>query len=139
MKAPRITILELEKSACAALNQDTIKELKKAPKQPKGDCPPVQWMWGQLAAWSLATGIPVTREHRFHPERKWRFDFALVDQKIALEYEGIMAGKSRHTTIAGYTGDTEKYNAAAELGWKVLRFTAKNYRNTLQELKKNIQ
>ncbi|PUZ26387.1 hypothetical protein DCC81_12015 [Chitinophaga parva] len=96
-------------------------------------------MWSQLAAWSLATGIPVTREHRFHPERKWRFDFALVDHKIAIEYEGIMAGKSRHTTISGYTGDTEKYNAAAELGWTVLRFTVKNSREVITVLEKTIK
>lgn len=134
-----MTLRDIESSACGPLNKSIIQECRKAPKQPKGDCPPVQRMWSQLAAWSLATGIPVTREHRFHPERKWRFDFALVDHKIAIEYEGIMAGKSRHTTISGYTGDTEKYNAAAELGWTVLRFTVKNSREVITVLEKTIK
>ncbi len=28
------------------------------------------------------------REYRFHPVRKWRFDFALLNQKVAIEFEG---------------------------------------------------
>lgn len=138
MKGPRITLSDIEKSACGPLNKAIIQQCRKAPKQPKGDCPPVKWMECQLAAWTLATGIFVTKEYLFHPTRKWRFDFALVDQKIAIEYEGIMAGKSRHTTISGYTGDTEKYNAAAELGWTVLRFTVKNCRETIKSLESTL-
>ena len=30
---------------------------------------------------------------------------------------------SRHTTVGGYAKDCEKYNAAALLGWRVLRYT----------------
>lgn len=62
-------------------------------------------------------------EHRFHPDRKWRFDWAWPDAKIAIEYEGLIAARSRHRTIKGYHNDTEKYNAAVLLGWRVLRFT----------------
>lgn len=65
-------------------------------------------------------------EHRFHPKRKWRFDFAIPERMIAFEYEGIFSRKSRHTTISGFTGDCEKYNEAQLLGWKVFRFTAKS-------------
>lgn len=79
-------------------------------------------------------------EFMFHPTRKWRFDFAIPSLKIAAEYEGLMSTKSRHTTITGFTGDTEKYNAAVIHGWKVLRYTAMNYKNLhadlLQLLKK---
>ena len=67
------------------------------------------------------------REHRFHGKRRWRFDYAFPDRKIAVEYEGVcmtMSDKSRHTTITGYSNDCEKYNEAAMAGWKVLRFTA---------------
>lgn len=72
-------------------------------------------------------GLPTpTLEHAFHPVRKWRFDLAWPDLKIAVECEGIKRGeKSRHTTPEGYTGDTEKYNAAAELGWFVFRYVPK--------------
>ena len=59
-------------------------------------------------------GYNYVKELKFHPSRKWRFDFAIESLKIAIEYEGIMSEKSRHTTITG---------------WKVLRFTAINYKN----------
>lgn len=59
------------------------------------------------------------REHVFHPTRKWRFDFAFVEPKIAVEIEGF----GRHQRMGGFATDMEKYNAAAKLGWRVLRFT----------------
>lgn len=61
------------------------------------------------------------REWKFAaPHRQWRFDFAYPSMKIAVEIEG----RGRHTTIAGYAEDCRKYNAAAGLGWTVLRFTS---------------
>ena len=74
------------------------------------------------------------KELKFHPERKWRFDFAIPEMKVAIEYEGLMSEKSRHTTISGFTNDSEKYNAAQALGWKVLRYTALNYKNLSNDL-----
>lgn len=59
--------------------------------------------------------------------RRYRFDFAVPEKKIAVEYEGIIATKSRHTSIIGYTNDCEKYNLAAVNGWRVIRLTALNY------------
>ena len=61
-------------------------------------------------------------EHRFC-ERRWRFDFAFVEEKIALEIEGgIWKGSvGGHTSGTGYTRDCEKYNTATVMGWKVLR------------------
>lgn len=69
-------------------------------------------------------------EYRFHPTRKWRFDFAWPDYKIAVEAEGLAwrGGISRHTTPVGFDGDCDKYNSAATAGWLVLRFTAKQVR-----------
>lgn len=68
-------------------------------------------------------------EFKFHPNRKWRFDFALTDRKIAIEYEGVFNGKSRHTNVIGFTNDCEKYNEAVLNGWRVLRFTAIHLEN----------
>lgn len=139
-----MTLAQLEQTAVASLNKDAIEDLHKPEKKDKGkqlpgvSCMQVQWMWGQLGWWSLSTGIPVVKEHFFAKPRKWRFDFALPNQKIGIEYEGINSQKSRHTTLVGFTGDTEKYNAAQALGWKVIRFTAKNYKKVLSELKKQI-
>lgn len=73
--------------------------------------------------WEQMVGEKPVREFRFHPVRKWRFDFCWPDKKTAVEIEGgIFLPKSRHTSCMGYSGDMEKYNAAAELGWTVLRY-----------------
>ena len=71
-----------------------------------------------------AAGIeePV-REHLFHQDRKWRFDFAWPDFMIALEVEGGTWVNGRHNRPRGYESDAEKYNAAMVAGWSVLRAT----------------
>lgn len=143
MRKASIPISELKKTACASLNQHVFEEIKKPAKKnavqlPGQMCEQAQWMWGQLAWWSLDRKIEVVKEHKFHPERKWRFDFALIEKKIGIEYDGLQSTKSRHTTLVGFTGDTEKMNAAQALGWKVIRFTVKNYKNVLKELEKQI-
>ncbi len=74
-----------------------------------------------------AMGIAYELEYRFHDLRKFRFDIAIPDMKVGIEYEGLMSEKSRHTTIEGFTMDCIKYNLAQLNGWKVLRYTAKNY------------
>ena len=60
------------------------------------------------------------REYRFSPARRWRFDFAWPDIKLAVEIEG----RGRHQTVVGYRSDCDKYNEAVRLGWRVLRFPA---------------
>ena len=81
----------------------------------------------QLAGHIIALGLPEpVREHRFHPTRRWRFDFAWTDRKLAVEVDGVLPGRGgRHQRMAGFQADTEKTNAAVLLGWKVLRFTPK--------------
>lgn len=94
----------------------------------------------------LGEGIPeAEREWKFHPTRKWAFDFAWpaegevaritlqgevvqvgVALQVAVEIEGgTWSGNSRHTRGKGFEGDCDKYNEAVLLGWKVLRFTGK--------------
>lgn len=68
-------------------------------------------------------------EYRFHPTRKWRFDYAFPDHKIAVEIEGGVWVQGRHTRGSGFVKDMEKYNAAAELGWRVLRYSPKMVRD----------
>lgn len=91
------------------------------------------------------------REYRFHPTRKFRFDFAWPTSKIAVEVEGglrtqrvkchkcgvlvmqrtkagrftpVFAG-GRHNSAAGFENDAEKYNLAGNLGWLIVRVTRK--------------
>lgn len=77
--------------------------------------------------------VDFVTEHIFHPSRLWRFDIAVPDMMLSVEYEGIFSEKSRHTGVNGYIGDIEKYNEAQKLGWTVLRYTAKNYEDFVND------
>lgn len=63
------------------------------------------------------------REYKFDEinKRKWPFDFAWPEHKIALEIEGAVWTNGRHTRGSGFVKDLEKYNEAAMQGWAVLR------------------
>lgn len=83
--------------------------------------------------------IEAVKEHRFHPVRMWRFDYAIPDKMIAVEVEGgVFKARSfvdkktgfiktttggRHTSGAGFLKDMEKYNTATSMGWRILRVT----------------
>lgn len=80
---------------------------------------------------ATAAGLPpFEREYRFHPTRKWRFDFAWPDRKVACEIEGGAWSNGRHTRGPGFVADCEKYNSANGFGWHVYRFTADMLNNT---------
>lgn len=55
----------------------------------------------------------------FHPTRKWRFDVAWPNKKVAIEIQGF---GPTHNSMQGMYNDCEKHNAAIELGWKLLYF-----------------
>ena len=78
-----------------------------------------------LFLWRVAQGPPLEREFRFHPERKWRADFAHVAIRTLIEVEGgiFRLGAGRHNRGAGYAKDAEKYLEAVLAGWTVLRLT----------------
>jgi very-short-patch-repair endonuclease len=88
------------------------------------------------AAYWLGVGLPAPiTEYKFHPVRRWRFDFAFPDRKIAVEIEGGVFTQGRHTRGKGFSGDMEKYNAAVLLGWKLLRYTPNHVNfNEIREL-----
>jgi len=67
-------------------------------------------------------GLPEPEvEFRFHPKRKWKFDFAFPQQRVALEVEGGIFTHGAHGAISGVLRDIQKYNAAATMGWLMLR------------------
>lgn len=70
-----------------------------------------------------------TKEHRFHPKRRWRFDYAWPSVMIALEVEGGVWVKGRHTRGKGYEDDCEKYSVASAMGWVLLRATPGQIKN----------
>lgn len=75
-------------------------------------------------------GLPVpVREHKFNElvlsktgvPRKWRFDYAWLNEKVALEVEGGVFTRGRHTRGKGFMDDLEKYEAARLQGWVVIK------------------
>ncbi len=69
-------------------------------------------------------GLPAPkREYRFHPRRRWRFDFAWPRCKVAAEVDGGIYSRGRHVRGGGFERDAEKGNAAVMAGWRVLHFT----------------
>ena len=84
-----------------------------------------------LPIWLREHGITEPRaEYQFHAKRRWRFDFAWPEWRVALEIEGGVFGyrtatgkrqAGAHRSVQGVLRDIEKYNAAALAGWRVLR------------------
>jgi hypothetical protein len=77
-------------------------------------------------------GLPIpVAEFKFHPTRKWRFDFAWIageeeiskTKLVALEIDGSVWRQGRHTRGQGFIDDQEKLNNAAVMGWCVIRCT----------------
>jgi very-short-patch-repair endonuclease len=83
-------------------------------------------------------GIEVEREYKFYPVRLWRFDYAIPKLKIAIECDGGVWNYGRHVRPTGYIKDMKKFNAAAELGWLVLKYTPEqlNSSYSIIEIKK---
>lgn len=65
----------------------------------------------------------VVKELQFHPDRKWRFDYAFPSRKVAIEIDGAIWTFGRHNRPRGYLNDMEKLNTAASMGWLILRFS----------------
>ncbi len=92
-------------------------------------------------------GLEWVSEYRFHPVRKWRFDYFLQELTIGIEIEGGVFSGGRHTRGAGYSRDCEKYNQAQVLGFRVLRYPAHEIVKTnglrvyadIRELKKKME
>jgi very-short-patch-repair endonuclease len=76
-----------------------------------------------LAVQLEQAGIPFEREFKFAANRRWRADFQVGWHHVLVEVEGGAWTGGRHVTGSGFNKDLEKYNAAAELGYTVLRFS----------------
>ncbi|MBL7942097.1 MAG: hypothetical protein JNM00_04990 [Flavobacteriales bacterium] len=113
------------------LNSGKIQTKGSAPGEAKAEL-------GKIIMALRNEGVSVESEVLFHPERKWRFDYAIASRKIAIEYEGIFSEKSRHTGVVGFTEDCNKYNEAQLLGWRVFRVTALNISGFSQVLRRAI-
>lgn len=85
-------------------------------------------------------GLPAPEtEYRFHPDRKWRFDFAwpkplarvsfngfVSVSPIALEVDGGIWIRGGHNRGAQIKATWEKENEAQVMGWRVLKCEPKD-------------
>lgn len=70
-----------------------------------------------------AVGLRPEVEFRFHESRRFRFDFAFPSERVAVEVEGGVWTRGRHTRGGGFESDCQKYSIAAVEGWCVIRAT----------------
>jgi len=97
-----------------------------APGYPKPSLSEAQiWLMDYLAERLGKMGYSrkwVVAEHRFCEGRKWQFDVAIPQLRIAFEADG---GKwhGGHRRGKALEDDYERQNTAIMEGWRVLRFT----------------
>ncbi len=76
------------------------------------------------ALWARLGYPPIwVPEYRFAPPRRFRFDRALPSVRVAVELDGGVWSRGRHTRGAGYERDSEKANMATAAGWRVFHLT----------------
>jgi very-short-patch-repair endonuclease len=114
----------------SAKEKKALKSIKK-PKIPRKEAKQLT----QMKLWLYAIyGQHIEYEYKFAQNRRFRADIAIPEAKILIEYEGLNSEKSGHTTLMGYSKDTEKYNLASTLGFKVIRYTVMNYQNVISDV-----
>lgn len=97
------------------------------------------WLKWNLMYWCNERSLTLEEEYRFCNDRGWRFDFCITAHKIAIEFEGgIYMQNSGHNTARHYSKDTDKYNRASVLGYRIIRVTAMNYTTVLKTLNEMI-
>lgn len=94
---------------------------KKTKSPQKRNAPKITDLFTVLCRSDL--NVDCVKEFKFHPKRRWRFDYAIPEHKIAVEVEGGVWTGGRHTRPQGFLGDIEKYNTATLMGWRVFRTT----------------
>lgn len=80
--------------------------------------------------WSSIGGPELTKEHRFHSKRLWRFDRSHLPTKVAIEIHGGVHSGGRHTRGKGFSEDRAKFNTAVAMGWRVFELTPDQLNDT---------
>lgn len=83
-----------------------------------------------------AAGLPdPVPEYRWHPVRKYRADYALVLERVLIEYDGGLWINGGHTRGKARLHDMEKDRAATLLGWRTLRYAPNQMAQTIADLR----
>ena len=77
-------------------------------------------------------------EYKFDKVRKWRFDYAYPEYKLAIECNGSVWTQGRHTRGSGFIKDMEKFNAANLQGWHILQYTPNQITEFIDDVNKFI-
>ena len=80
----------------------------------------------QLTAAGL-TGY--VREYVAIPGRKFRFDFAFIEERLLIEINGGTFNGGAHGRGVGIARDYEKFRLGQDCGWKVYPFDTKEVKN----------
>ena len=78
-------------------------------------------LWDVIGGPAFVTELPVVED------RRWRFDYAWPDERVALELQGgiYLAGRGGHVSPKGVQTDCEKFNRAVCAGWRPCKLTNK--------------
>jgi acetyl esterase/lipase len=95
-------------------------------------------------AFCVSQGLPAPVEEFAFAKaegRKWRFDYAWPDHKIALEVHGGAWVNGGHNRGSGFLRDMVKFRRAGCLGWKVISYTPQELMRiqTIADVKEAIQ
>ena len=86
----------------------------------------------ELLMFTLLSFFPrkmIELEYRFHPPRRWRWDYAVPSIKLGIEFHGSIWTQGRHTRGMGFMNDREKMNQAQIDGWLVLEIVSEFVRD----------
>lgn len=111
-----------------------VEEVREVPTQRK--CVPKNRDYvGEISSALKTLGVEHQTEYKFLHDRRFRFDIAIPEKMLAIEFEGGIFSGGRHTRGAGYAKDAKKYNLAVRYGWKLLRYTSADASGNFWEYK----
>lgn len=81
-----------------------------------------------IARWvkSGVVTVPPVLEYRFHKRRRWKFDYAWPERRVAIEVQGG-GPRHHHATRKGVENDYVKTCTAQVMGWRVLPMTPRQF------------
>lgn len=144
----RFTLKDIQNSKVAQLNKDAFNkekiiskpflELKKLTtvSKSKTELNRIIENWCIENQFKLETELIFNKI--FKTERRFRFDWAIPELKLGIEYDGIISEKSRHTTIGGFMEDCNKLNIVTSNHWFFYRYHTNNYKNFISDIEQYI-
>ena len=120
MKSPKEQLKEAKRAARKREPTEAEKQIKEEKRKARSERKKARRR--RFCELLQERGLPCPQpEHRFHDTRKWRLDFAWEEEKVALEVEGGVWTRGRHTRGSGFLKDVQKYNEVALHGFVLIR------------------